>query len=279
MGEDEGALDGEPLRLVAGERVGMADVPGVEVAGGERQPALVVELDHDRPLRTINRQHGAAAAVRDRETAVVAGAEDTVARGELEPAVQAQPLGAEPPLALEEGARDPVQLGDVRSPVGDHHAPDEIGRRGAPPVGDQLRLHLRAAVADDEPSLLGAVSKVVPACALAEKGKGAAFQLVALAAAVVELDRPVALSEGGEQPARADGGELGRVADEHRLPVGVVDLEEQAGERARICHPRLVDHEHASAREASALSCFGEQPVQGAARDSRPGLEVGGCHP
>ena len=36
-GEHEGVVDGEPLRLVAGERVGVGDVPGVEVAGGQRE--------------------------------------------------------------------------------------------------------------------------------------------------------------------------------------------------------------------------------------------------
>jgi hypothetical protein len=47
VGEHEGALEGESLRFVAGERVGVADVSGLEVAGGEREPAVVVELDND----------------------------------------------------------------------------------------------------------------------------------------------------------------------------------------------------------------------------------------
>ncbi len=90
VGEHERALDREPLRLVAGERVGVRDVAGIEVAGGKCEPAVVVELDLDRSLLAVDGGDGAAAAVGDREPAVVAGAEDAVADGELDPGVEAE---------------------------------------------------------------------------------------------------------------------------------------------------------------------------------------------
>ena len=103
-----------------------------------------------------------------------------------------------------------------------------------------------------------------------------AFELVALAAVVVELDRAVALDDRREEAARADGGKLGRVADQHRLPLCVLDLDEHARERAGVGHPGLVDDEQAAPRETAPLSCFGEEAVEGAARDAGLGGEIRG---
>ena len=93
VGEHERALDREPLGLVAGERVGVGDVAGVEVAGGKGDAPAVVEIDDDRSLLAVDADDRAAAAVGDAEAAVVAGAEDAVADRELETVVEPQPLG------------------------------------------------------------------------------------------------------------------------------------------------------------------------------------------
>ena len=78
-------------------------------------------------------------------------------------------------------------------------------------------------------ALLGGVGEVVAASPGAQEGERAAFELVSLAAIVVELDGAVALDDRGEEAARADGGKLGRIADQHRLAPGVLDLEEHVG--------------------------------------------------
>ena len=49
-----------------------------------------------------------------------------VADGELGAVVEAEAVAAEPAFAVEEGAGDRVELGDVGAPVGDHRA----ARRG-----------------------------------------------------------------------------------------------------------------------------------------------------
>ena len=46
--EDEGALDGEALGGVPGERVGVADVPGLEVAAAELDGRAAVGGDGER---------------------------------------------------------------------------------------------------------------------------------------------------------------------------------------------------------------------------------------
>jgi hypothetical protein len=74
FGEDEGVLDGESLRLVAGERVRMCNVSSVEVAGRERESAAVVELDDDRSLRAVDPGPCPALAVTGVARAVNAGA-------------------------------------------------------------------------------------------------------------------------------------------------------------------------------------------------------------
>ena len=154
------------------------------------------------------------------EAAVVAGAEDAVAGGELDAVVEAKPVAAEPAFAVEEGAGDGVELGDVGAAVGDHRAAGEVAAGGLPPVGDQLRLRLDPIGGDGQPAVLGGVGEVVAAAAVAEQRERAPFELVALAAVVVQLDRAVALDDRAEEAAGPDGGKLGRVADEHRLALG-----------------------------------------------------------
>ena len=120
------------------------------------------------------------------------------------------------------------------------------------------------------------MGEVVAAAAVAEERERAPFELVALAAVVVQLDRAVALDDRAEQAARADGGKLGRVADQHRLPLRALHLQEDAGEGAGVGHRGLVDHEQALPRETAPLPRLGEEPVEGAARDPGLGGEVRG---
>ena len=81
--EDEGALDGEALGGVAGERVGVADVAGLEVAAAELDGGAAVGGDRQRPLVAVDALDGAAGAVLDAEAVGVAEADDAVAGGEL----------------------------------------------------------------------------------------------------------------------------------------------------------------------------------------------------
>ncbi len=73
VGEHERPLDGESLRLVAGERVRVRDVSGLEVAGGQGDAPVVIEFDDERTVPSVDGVDGAAAAVCDGEPAVVAG--------------------------------------------------------------------------------------------------------------------------------------------------------------------------------------------------------------
>ena len=223
-------LDREPLGLVAGERVGVRDVAGVEVARGQREPAAVVELDARsrvaRGRRRLMVPRLPLAIPRRRSLRVQRTRSPTASSS---PGVEAESVAAEPSVAVEEGAGGGVELGDVGAAVGDHRAAGEVAAGGPPPVGNQLRLRLDAVGGDGQPAVLGGVGEVVAAAAVAEQGERAPFELVALAAVVVELDRAVALDDRAEQAARADGGKLGRVADEHRLPLGALDLERGRG--------------------------------------------------
>ena len=220
---------------------------------------------------------GAAAAVGDAEAAVVADAEDPVADGELDAVVEAEPVAAEPSFAVDEGAGDGVELGDVGAPVGDHRAAGEVAAGGLPPVGHEPRLRLDPIGGDGQPAVLGGVGEVVAAASVAERGERAPFELVVLAVVVVQLDRAVALDDRGEQAARRRRREAGpgrrpgppcprraRPARSTRVRVRVSAI---AG---------LVDDEQAPARQTALLPCLGEEAVEGAARDPGLGGEVRG---
>ena len=81
--EDEGALDGEALGGVAGERVGVADVARLEVAAAELDGRAAVGGDGERPSFAVDLLDGSAGAVLDAEEVGVAEADDAVAGGEL----------------------------------------------------------------------------------------------------------------------------------------------------------------------------------------------------
>ena len=261
---------------MAGERVGVRDVAGVEVAGRQGEPAVVVELDLDRPLLAVDGGDGAAAAVGDLEAAVVAGAEDAVADGELDAGVEAEPVAAEPAFAVEEGAGDGVELGDVGAAVGDHRAAGEVAARGLPPVGNELRLRLDPVGGDRQPPVLGGVGEVVAAApsrsrASARRSSSSRWRRLSWSS-IAPLRSTIALN----RPPGADGGKLGRVADEHRLPLRALDLEQDAGEGAGVGHRGLVDDEQAASRQTALLPCLGEEAVEGAAGHAGLGGEVRG---
>jgi hypothetical protein len=177
-----------------------------------------------------------------RQLAVVPGAKYPVADRELEAAVEPELLATKPALRIEQCAGDGVELCDVGAPVGDHHADGEIRIGGLPPVGEQPRLRLRPVVGDIEPTLCGRVGKVVAALPSPQQGERPPFELVVLTAILRQLDRAFAFDDGGVEAAGADGGKLRGVADQDELRVRVLGLPEQTGERARVGHPRLVDH-------------------------------------
>ena len=81
--EDEGALDGEALGGVAGERVGVANVARLEVAAAELDGRAAVGGDGERPPVAVDALDGSAGAVLDAEAVGVAEADDAVAGGEL----------------------------------------------------------------------------------------------------------------------------------------------------------------------------------------------------
>jgi len=81
--EDEGALDGEPLGGMPGERVGVADVPRLEVAVAQLDGRAAVGGDPERATPEIDPVDGARGAVLDAEDRVVAQADDAVSDGEL----------------------------------------------------------------------------------------------------------------------------------------------------------------------------------------------------
>ena len=69
----------------------------------------------------------------------------------------------------------------------------------------------------------------------------------ALAAVVCQLDCAESFAECRVKAAGADRGQLLRVTDEDRLPLGPLDVLEQWCEHTRLGHPGLVDDEHTAA--------------------------------
>ena len=243
--EDEGALDGEALGGVAGERVGVADVAGLEVAAAEFDGRAAVGGDGERPPFEVDVLDGSAGAVLDAENVGVAEADDAVAGGEL--AVRdGEPVVAEAAVGVHERAGELVEVGDVAPAEGEHDVAGEVVAGVLPPVGEQAGARRDRALGDDEPLALLGVGEVVAADAGADARERVAFELVALAAVLGQHDGAVALDDAGEEPARADGGELVRVADQDRLPVRLLDEVEHGREDARLGHAGLVDDEHAS---------------------------------
>ncbi len=81
-----------------------------------------------------------------------------------------------------------------------------------------------------------------------------ALPRVDLADVLAELDGQPAAHEPDERPAGADLRQLPVVANEHELPVGLLDVPEQLRELAGREHPGLIHDEHAAVGESTAAS-------------------------
>jgi hypothetical protein len=262
--EDERALDGEPLARVPGEGVGVADVAALEVAAVEADLVPAVSADVEAAAGAVDLLDRPPGAVANAEGVRVAQADDPVAGSKLA-ACDFEALAPEPPLRVQEHAGDRVQLGDVAAAVGDHDAPRQVQARCSPPVGEEARAQGERIGGDDEsPSVLGE-GEILASDPAADGLERLPLEPVALAAVVRKLELALALDDGGEEPARADGGELLRVADEDRLPLRLLDEGEDAGEDARLRHPRLVDDEHAPPRETVVPLGVEQEAVEGGA--------------
>jgi hypothetical protein len=76
--EDVGVVDGEPLGFVAGDRIPVGDMAGVEIVAVEDDRAAVVGDRVDLPSVRVEMGDGGAGAVDDPEPTVVAQAHDPV---------------------------------------------------------------------------------------------------------------------------------------------------------------------------------------------------------
>src|SRR4051794_32740105 len=97
---------------MAGQRVGVADMAGFEVAGAELCPVASIGHHRYNPLFAVDALDGSAGAVLDSDALAVAEADDPVAGCELA-AADLEPVTAEAPVAVHEAARERVELGDV----------------------------------------------------------------------------------------------------------------------------------------------------------------------
>lgn len=80
---------------------------------------------------------------------------------------------------------------------------------------------------------------------------------------------PPGLDDGGEEAARTNGGQLARVAEEHRLPLRLLHERKQRGEHTRVRHPSLIDNKHRAARKASTVLRGGEETMKRGGRHAR----------
>ena len=79
-----------------------------------------------------------------------------------------------------------------------------------------------------------------------------AFDRIALASVLGQLDEAEPVGKAGEEPARVDLGKLAWIADQDDLRAVRRRLCDERGETARAEHPGLVDDEHGRGVEAFA---------------------------
>ena len=171
-----------------------------------------------------------------------------------------------------------VEVADVGAAVGEHDRAGEVVLGGLPPVGEQPLLGDCWLLFDVEAAAAGGVGEVGLGVAVAEVLECVAFERVVLAAVLGEVDRAEPVAEGGEEAAGADGGQLLRVADQDRLPLGLLDEVEQRRQHARLGHAGLVDDQHAAVRQAALGLGVEQEPVHGAGGDAGAcGELVGGA--
>ena len=275
--EDEGAVDGCALGGVAGEGVGVVEVldrvPGVDAAEGAG-----VGSKHERPAREVQVDDGPARAVADVAACVVLAADGAIADAELA-AAELERLGSESAGSEHQRAGGVVELANVVAPVGEHDRAAEVAFRRLPPVLEEPAAWLMLASSSRCSRPLDAAwARYGSGSPVAQVRERVALRRVVLAAVLRKADRAEAVAEGGEEAAGADGRELAGVADQDRLPAGLLDQLEQRREDARLRHAGLVDDQHAAARQTALALGVEEEPVHGRAADAGRGCElVGGA--
>jgi hypothetical protein len=208
--EDVGAVDGETLGGVAGERIAVVEVFGRVRERDAAEGACLIP-DYQRVL--VESDHGRAEPVAEPKPVVVSAAEHLVADPELTLA-QRDGVVAEPAVAKHKRMRRLIEVVDIFALVGEHHRERRIPPRVPPPVGEQSLLRERRAIVDREAAAARGVSEVGLGVTGSEVGERFAFERVALAAVAGQLDRLEAFAQGLVEAAGADGGELGWVADQ-----------------------------------------------------------------
>ena len=181
---------------------------------------------------------------------------------------------AEAAVGVHERAGELVEVGDVAAAEGEHDVAGEVVAGVLPPVGEQACARGDRALGDDESLALLGVGEVVAADSGPDASERVALELVVLAAVLGQHDGAVALDDAGEEAARADRGELVRVADQDRLAARLLDELEHGREDARLGHAGLVDDEHRAGRQAAAGARLVEQPVERRRGDAGLVLEL-----
>jgi hypothetical protein len=210
MDEDVGAVDGQALGAVAGQRVAVVKVLGRVGEGDAPVGASVVANDE---CVVVEADDGAAHPVAEAAPMVVSAAEDLVADAEL--ALTERDRGAaEPALVEHKGVRGVVEVIDVGAAVGEHHVPRRAAALFLPPVVEQPFLCVGRVAVDVEAAASGGVGEVELRVAAAEAGERLAFEWVELAAVAGQLERAEPIAERLVETAGAHGRQLARVADE-----------------------------------------------------------------
>lgn len=128
--EDEGAVDGDSLGGMAGERVAVVEMLG---GVGEGDVPVDAALIADDEASVVQVDDAAAHAVAEAEPAVVSAAEDLIADAVLALA-ERDGFPAEPAVAEHQRVRGLVEFVDVCTAVGEHHVAGGSAPCFPPPV-------------------------------------------------------------------------------------------------------------------------------------------------
>ncbi len=251
VSEHEATIHRQALRHVAGDRVAV-DQRRVPVDCGRREE-VSVQRRHDVPhpdgeplLNGVDGDHAATLAVRHADPLVVALDDDEIS--DREPASQQAELRASeragPPQQL---ASSPIEVGDVASPLGDHHR--VALRAGSAPVGHELPARVVRSPGNMDAIVRDVGLDRVLRIAVAELVEGAPLPGFALSPVLGQLDGEPTPHEPADGAAGLELLQLAVIADQHELPVGLCDGIKQPGELTGREHAGLVDDEHRAVRE------------------------------
>jgi YD repeat-containing protein len=255
---DQRAPAGQPLRLVAGGRIGQVDDAAplggaVEVVGPKGDLAVLLGADRHRPLPRVQGDHSAAGAVGDPQPAqLVAAAHHPIPY--MEPAVaDGELLGTEASVEGHDLLAAGVEPVDLVAAVGqDHRAPAGLaGLRvlfgvlvGLPPLPHQGEGQLGLGPRGDHPVVLAVGGDRLVDLAVADQLQRVAFPRLVLAAVLGQHAGAKPQPQTPKAAAGVDRRELAVVADQHHLRARLVGVVEQAGELAAADHAGLVHHQH-----------------------------------